>query len=138
MVNHGYSKARILEEMERCIVLCANCHREEHYDGPDLSDLPDLETVEPPEAGVDGSKEIQQRRQWLLAYKRRVGGCTRCPVESPASIDLHHRREKSMAVSKMLARGHPLESVCQEIEKCTPLCVNCHRIGHHTTGHKGK
>ena len=32
MVNHGYARARILEEAENCCVLCANCHRKEHHE----------------------------------------------------------------------------------------------------------
>lgn len=31
MVNQGYSKKRILKEIEKCEVLCANCHRKEHH-----------------------------------------------------------------------------------------------------------
>ena len=31
MAVNGYSKDRILEEIEKCEVLCANCHRELHY-----------------------------------------------------------------------------------------------------------
>lgn len=27
----GYSKQRILDEISKCIVLCANCHFKEHY-----------------------------------------------------------------------------------------------------------
>lgn len=29
--NMGYNMERILKEIEKCIVLCANCHRKEHY-----------------------------------------------------------------------------------------------------------
>lgn len=29
-VNRGWSKKRILEEIEKCDVLCANCHRKVH------------------------------------------------------------------------------------------------------------
>jgi len=32
MVTHGYAKESIREEIERCVVLCANCHRAHHYD----------------------------------------------------------------------------------------------------------
>ncbi|AGM11402.1 HNH endonuclease [Halogranum tailed virus 1] len=30
LANDGYSKEAIKEEMEKCIILCANCHRKEH------------------------------------------------------------------------------------------------------------
>jgi len=31
MVSGGYAKARIMEEIEKCDVVCASCHRKEHY-----------------------------------------------------------------------------------------------------------
>ena len=31
MTSQGYSKKRILEEMEKCVVLCSNCHKKEHH-----------------------------------------------------------------------------------------------------------
>lgn len=30
LVVEGYSIARIMSEIEKCIILCANCHRKEH------------------------------------------------------------------------------------------------------------
>lgn len=31
MVQNGLSKATILKEISKCILLCANCHRKEHF-----------------------------------------------------------------------------------------------------------
>jgi hypothetical protein len=31
MVNHGYGWRRIEEEISKCIPLCCNCHRLEHW-----------------------------------------------------------------------------------------------------------
>lgn len=31
MVSEGYGKERILNEINKCIVLCPNCHSKEHY-----------------------------------------------------------------------------------------------------------
>ena len=31
MVNEGYSKENIIKEIKKCIPLCANCHRKEHF-----------------------------------------------------------------------------------------------------------
>jgi hypothetical protein len=32
LVGDGHTKKRILEEIEKCVVLCSNCHRIHHHD----------------------------------------------------------------------------------------------------------
>ncbi len=34
MVTYGYSREKIRAEMEKCSILCSNCHRKEHYTVP--------------------------------------------------------------------------------------------------------
>jgi len=34
MITHGFSKAKLRAEMEKCDILCANCHRKEHHEVP--------------------------------------------------------------------------------------------------------
>ena len=33
-VTHGYSTEKLRAEMAKCDLLCANCHRKEHYEVP--------------------------------------------------------------------------------------------------------
>lgn len=35
---------------------------------------------------------------------------------------------KYMSVSQMVGRGHKLENILTEIDKCELICSNCHRI----------
>lgn len=34
LISYGYARDRLLEEIARCKILCANCHRKEHYSKP--------------------------------------------------------------------------------------------------------
>lgn len=137
MVNHGYSKGRIREEMDRCIVLCANCHREEHYEGPDPSGLPNPSALD----GFSGNSTYQglrPRHAWLLAYKRDRDGCNRCSVANPICLDFHHRGPKTTRVSRMVTLKRTPAEIKREIENCVLLCANCHRVKHHGSVHRDR
>lgn len=64
--------------------------------------------------------------------------CARCWMRYPACVmDLHHLDEKDPAI-KAKSIGCMLtyseKRLRAELEKCVPLCANCHRITHNAPG----
>ncbi|MDF9747757.1 homing endonuclease associated repeat-containing protein [Natrinema salsiterrestre] len=108
MVTFGYGKDALRNEMEKCDVLCANCHRSLHYSQPE-----------------------QGRRQWIHDLKRDTG-CDRCDVSDPACLDFHHHGDrKGATVAKLVSNGQPKDRIRTEIDRCCVLCANCHRKEHY-------
>jgi hypothetical protein len=127
MVNDGYSKASIRNEIARCLVLCANCHRREHYDGPEPSSLPARTALEREIAERSGHDARAKRREWLVVYKREQDGCQHCCVTDPICLEFHHEGEKRDGVGRLVSQSYRLDEIRDEIEKCRLVCANCHR-----------
>lgn len=113
-----------------------NCKRCE-YKGP-------KETF--PESGVHGDKKyyrhvckachVQQKvvrrqinRELINDIKKKVK-CVRCGNKDWRVIDWHHvdPNTKLFIIGNSNGRGLSVNTIIREIEKCTPLCANCHRI----------
>jgi hypothetical protein len=110
MVTFGYGTAALRAEIEKCEVLCANCHRREHH--------------VPPTGGL---------RAWVLERKT-DRGCSRCGEDDPACLDFHHVDEKNTTVARLVGGDRSKETVRAEMENCDVLCANCHREIHGPSG----
>lgn len=70
-------------------------------------------------------------RAWFRKFKA-TKACITCGEDHPATIDFHHvnpqRGDKK--VNKLVSDGHNKKTVQREIEKCVPMCSNCHRKHH--------
>lgn len=130
MVNNGYSKASIREEIERCITLCANCHRREHHEGPDPKTLPEPQEIEIEIQRVSGHEAREKRRLWILAHKRENDGCRYCNESNPVCLEFHHENEKTAEIGKLISHGHGLSEIRNEMKICDLVCTNCHRELH--------
>ena len=114
MVTYGYGKENLEAEMAKCVVLCSNCHRKEHYEVPE---------------GTSSRREQLQR--WLYKYKQSQDGCSRCGASDPRSLVFHHvDGEKQATIAKMVSDGRTRGEIRAEIERCVLLCSNCHRREH--------
>jgi hypothetical protein len=80
-------------------------------------------------------KKINARRRELKKewdeFKNTLA-CTACGFAHPAALDFHHEnpKEKEHSVNQLISDGR-FKKAYEEIQKCTVLCANCHRIHHY-------
>jgi ribosomal protein L37AE/L43A len=140
MVTYGYSAADIHAELQKCRVLCANCHCAAHLDEATMPEpldsdasLSDVEHVlgigeADPEASLTKRERLQA---WTVAYRRRHR-CRRCGEEDSRRLQFHHPDpdQKAGSVGAMIADSASEVDVIEEVERCVVLCANCHRREH--------
>lgn len=71
----------------------------------------------------------ERRRQWLFEYKQSVS-CVYCGESNPLCLDLDHvdHSTKKGTPGKMFINGTNWNDVMSELDKCQPVCRNCHNI----------
>jgi len=118
------STQRLMAEVAKCDVVCANCHRVRTRD---------MEQTRP-RKNRTGSAEARKAAVWrdhsaLLDMLRRKP-CEDCGGSfPPCSMDFDHRdpSTKRFVVTRMRARA-TVERILAEVAKCDIVCANCHRL----------
>lgn len=111
--------SKLKSEIDKCELLCHNCHYKKHYDNRIL-------------------KFGETRRTNKLIYLEYSSSiCIKCGYnECPASLSFHHRNpsDKLFTIASI---GRKINSVFEldefiknEIDKCDVLCSNCHALEH--------
>lgn len=106
-------------EIDKCEVLCANCHRKEHT-SVQLSDGSNWKNFE--------QYRIEKRKWFIDLISNSC--CCDCQENDRRCLEFHHLRDKLFQISYLLTSGHSLDFLKEEISKCVILCANCHRIRH--------
>jgi len=121
LIRNGASIATIDNEMQKCVVLCTNCHCKQHrpIQIKDGSSWPGFRPY-----------RIAKRKwfiQWLQTQQ-----CQQCRMSDTRCLEFHHVDEsnKRFKISYLLTSGHSLAFLQDEISKCIVLCANCHRKLH--------
>lgn len=136
MIKNGASKDRLREEMDDCVVLCANCHRAYHTE--EFDQLPEIELHRESERLIerenDGSPKLsprQRKRKWTRSYKQRRG-CTECCHRKARTLDFHHvhPQTKTKSIGRLISDGCTVKQLLREIDRCEIICANCHRKRH--------
>lgn len=67
-------------------------------------------------------------KEFYESYKA-AHPCIVCGESAPECVDFHHLRDKVDVLAHMV-KGGSLKKLKEELEKCVPLCANCHRKVH--------
>jgi len=80
-------------------------------------------------------KNFTINKEFIQTLKKSLK-CIKCGESRWYVLDFHHHiGEKEYNINKMISRNS-LEKIKQELEKCIPLCSNCHIEHHHLNGYK--
>lgn len=118
LINGRFSNVQ--KEAKKCILLCHNCHREEHFK-------------------VDGEdKQRTLNKQLFLEYKN-VFKCETCGYDKCIkTFDFHHinPKEKELSLGRIINKSKykdisSIETCIKfELDKSSVLCSNCHQNIH--------
>lgn len=116
MIVSNASKERILVEIEKTEVVCANCHRKrEHQRYLQLGKEP-------------SHLSPRQRKNKELIEKAKSRPCTDCKESfSLWQMDFDHVSGKKIGGVGYLAMSTSTETLIAEMEKCEVVCAVCHR-----------
>ena len=125
------SMSQVKAEVDKCIAVCANCHRIIHQKQRIGKERPLL------------NKIARDRQRWYAQMKATqiCSICGQSFPDCPSVMEFHHRGDskKEGGISSMAIRtAIPLSQVQAEIDKCIVVCANCHRIVHDLDRHKKK
>ena len=127
---HLMSREKLISEIEKCDVVCANCHALRTY-----ASLMDRRRRSTPEEWAPGtSPRIEmQRARWranaAMLNDIRDVPCADCGRRFPPCVmqfDHRDRTTKAHGVTRMLMRARSV--ILAEVAKCDIVCANCHRI----------
>lgn len=117
-----WSNKRILEEVAKCILSCANCHRIHTWEEWEKV------RIQTPSPQL---KYIRRKRDALNKIKSEAG-CRRCKNNDFRCLDFHHldQSDKSFEICAGVSKGLSMKIILVEVSKCEILCANCHRLEH--------
>lgn len=106
------SRNRHLSVCKKCTAIRTEAYRQTHKD----------------KWRADNKKHSEKRSKVINEWKSK--GCAKCGDIRPYVIDAHHidPTQKQFSIGTAIRGIKPTQ---QELDKCIPLCSNCHREFHY-------
>jgi hypothetical protein len=121
LLSDGVSLERLRSEIDRCEVVCANCHRHRTAIRGKWRRI-DPENHE----RLHWRHHVDAKVRWL--YERLAEeSCVDCGIEDPLILEFDHLKEKRGNVMQLAWEGYSRETIEHEIAQCEIRCCNCHR-----------
>lgn len=113
MVSLGLSKYKIRKEMNKCEILCSNCHRKHHQT-------------------TNKKRKKYSEAELLVMNIKKINKCGKCSEDTACCLDFHHinPETKKFTIGNALKMKISTEEMLEELKKCIILCSNCHRKAH--------
>lgn len=121
LVHKGAPPARLHEEIARCEVVCANCHRMRTAARAGWRRLA-------PEGDEQEWRSARVERNVRFAYRvLEASGCADCGERRLTVLDFDHVDGKESDVLRLAWNEAGLARLEAEIARCEVRCANCHR-----------
>jgi len=123
------SREKLIAEIEKCDIVCANCHALRTYAG-----LMERRRRSSPEECAPGTSPyiVRKRAHWhrsaAMLNELRDVPCIDCGRRFPPCVMQFDHRDpatKKHEVTRILTRARA--TILAEVAKCDIVCTNCHR-----------
>jgi hypothetical protein len=123
MIRDAAAPKRVEAELEKCEVVCVNCHRIRT-----LSRLFKTWRIEPELIESNPAYSTGQRRNMLYvrAYLE-ASRCIDCGLDDLRVLEFDHVFGKTADVTVLAREGCSLNRLQDEVSRCEVRCGNCHR-----------
>lgn len=124
-----FTKERILEEIAKCDLVCARCHRIRTVERIRAEAPPDEEL---PQKGNAARQRRANRKRRALLDEQKSKPCADCDGKfSPEVMEFDHRPGETKSFNIGSMKRLSIKKLMREIEKCDVVCANCHRLRTH-------
>lgn len=134
LLKAGRCKEKLILELEKCEIVCGNCHRirSDKRIGGSYRTLSEEELYEKGKSLCASGRTKIKRKLYVLNHLKE-NPCMDCGNDDIKVLEFDHRdREEKIANISRLVGNSNFQTLKDEIPKCDVVCRNCHIIRERT------